>query len=269
MINILFIGDIIGASGLSITLEILPKIQQDYDIDFTIANGENIKQGKGLTINIANQLRDAGVNIITSGNHIWESEDKNKILNTLHFVLRPHNYPFTNPGTGWTTCFSKHKVPITVINIQGRSFMKPINCPFLTIEEILKNNRQQMQTCIVDFHAESTAEKQALGWYLDGKVSAVIGTHTHVQTADERIFPGGTGYITDVGMTGPFNSVIGMEKNIAIKRFIHQTPYYYKPGEGDLRFNGVLIEINEKNYTTNNIKRFNFSVLEYDGRKTN
>lgn len=269
MINILFIGDIIGASGLGITLEILPKIQKDYGVDFVIANGENIRHGKGLTIDIAIQLRDAGVDIITSGNHIWEGQDKNKVLETLPFVLRPHNYPISNPGTGWRTCFSKHQVQVTVINIQGRSFMTPINCPFLTIDEILTNNHKQLQICIVDFHAESTAEKQALGWYLDGKVSAVVGTHTHVQTADERIFPRGTGYITDVGMTGPFNSVIGMEKNIAIKRFIQQTPYYYKPGEGDPRFNGVLIEVNEKDYNTNKIKRFNFSVLEYNGRKTN
>lgn len=269
MLNILFIGDIISETGLQITLELLPRILEDYNIHFVIANGENIRHGKGLTTKIANQLRDCGVNIITSGNHIWEGADKNKVLETLPFVLRPHNYPISNPGSGWTSSYIKNSIKITVINVQGRSFMTPINCPFATMDEILSSNRNEMQVCIVDFHAESTAEKQAMGWYLDGKVTAVIGTHTHVQTADERILPGGTGYLTDVGMTGPFNSVIGMEKKTAIKRFIHQTPYFYKPGEGDLRFNGLLIEVDEQNFTTNKMERLNFSQVDYNGRKTN
>jgi metallophosphoesterase (TIGR00282 family) len=174
-----------------------------------------------------------------------------------------------NPGKGVISINIKKDLTVTVINIQGRSFLPPIDCPFHTVDEILRKASEKFQICVVDFHAESTAEKQALAWYLDGRVSAVIGTHTHVQTADERILPNGTGFITDAGMTGPFDSVIGMNKEKAIQRFVHQTPTFFKVGKGNMRFNGVILEIDEKNYKTNIIKRLNFAQMEYHGRKTN
>jgi metallophosphoesterase (TIGR00282 family) len=269
MKNILFIGDIVGEEGMHLVLDLLPRIKYDYKTDCVIANGENVNKGKGLTQKQAQELNKSGIAVITSGNHIWSTRNEIAAIEKCDYVLRPHNYPDDNPGKGVFSFEFTDKTKITVINLQGRSFMYPIDCPFRAADEIISGLSQQSPVIIIDLHAESTAEKQAFAYYVNGRVSAVIGTHTHVQTADERILSGGTGYITDAGMTGPNESVIGMDVDTAIKRFKYQTPFYYKQAIGDLRFNGVLLRIDEKSTKTSDIQRLNFSKAEYDGRKTN
>jgi len=266
MIKILFIADIVGEQGLDLALDLLPRLRNDHAIDFVIANGENIKNGKGLNVQILQRMEDAGIDVVTSGNHIWDGKSDTQIFDRSNILLRPHNYPKINPGTGVITKVLKSGNSVTVVNLQGRSFLTPIDCPFESIDRILDEPDIKNNICIVDFHAESTAEKQALGWHLAGRVTAVIGTHTHVQTADERILDGGTAYITDAGMTGPSDSIIGMDKSTAIKRFRHQTPFYYKIAQGNVSLNGVLITIDGKKLKAKSIKRLNFSKAEYNGR---
>jgi len=267
MINLLFIGDIVGEDGLDLALDLLPMIRRDHAVDCVIANGENVRNGKGLTVQHARRMLDSGIDVITTGNHIWDGSFDAAIFEASPNILRPLNYPDINTGTGTCTVMTKNNLPVTVINIQGRSFMTPIDCPFNALDRQLKDMPAKNSVTIVDMHAESTAEKMAMGWFLDGKISVIVGTHTHVQTADERILPKGTGYITDVGMTGPYNSVIGMDTETAIKRFRHQTPFFYKLAEGDLRFNGVIIRIRKKDKTTSEIKRLNFNKTEYNGSR--
>lgn len=267
MINLLFIGDIVGDDGLDLALDLLPMIRRDLGIDLVIANGENVRNGKGLTIQHARRMLDHGIDVITTGNHIWDGSFDPAIFDVSPHILRPLNYPALNPGPGSCTLGLKDGLRVVVINVQGRGFMPPIDCPFHALETELKDHPPGNSVILVDMHAESTAEKVAMGWFLDGKVSAVVGTHTHVQTADERILPKGTGYITDAGMTGPFKSVIGMDTETAIKRFRHQTPFFYKLAEGDLRFNGVLMRIRRKDKTTSDIRRLNFNKTEYNGSR--
>jgi metallophosphoesterase (TIGR00282 family) len=266
--NILFIGDVVGEDGLHLVLDLLPRICLDYHIDCTIANGENVNKGKGLTQRQAKQMFDGGIAVITSGNHIWSTRSEVSALEKLDYVLRPFNYPVNTPGNGIFSFELQDGTEITVVNLQGRSFMYPIDCPFQAADAILSDMHSRSSNLIIDMHAESTAEKQALAYYLDGRVTAVIGTHTHVQTSDERILSGGTGYITDAGMTGPSGGIIGMDVNTAIKRFKYQTPFYYKIAGGETRFNGVVLQIDKKTHKTCSIQRLNFSKAEYNGRKT-
>jgi len=255
-IQILFIADIVGQEGYEIMADTVPRLSQESDLDLIIANGENGASGKGLTPRIAQSYFDLGVNVITSGNHIW---NKNKIFSMLDenpYLLRPANVPPSNPGHGFCQVQSGKGVDVGVINLQGRSFMNPIDCPFRMADQIIQHfEKDHINLLIVDFHAEATAEKIALGRYLDGRVSAVLGTHTHVQTADETILPKGTAYITDVGMTGPQNSVIGLDKEVAIKRFMNQTPSSYKLGIGDPIFCAVKITIDSESGKTKRIDR--------------
>ncbi|MDZ7335986.1 MAG: TIGR00282 family metallophosphoesterase [candidate division KSB1 bacterium] len=260
-IKILFIADIIGNPGLSIIKSTVKSLRDKYQIDFCIANGENGAAGKGLTENIAQQYFSNGIDVITTGNHIFERYGFQKLLNTnQHRIIRPLNYPFGASGRGSIIADIAPGIKIGVINIQGRTFMYPIDCPFRTVKEEIHKIRQVTPIIIVDFHAEATAEKRAMGWYLDGKVSAVIGTHTHVQTSDETILNHGTAYITDVGMTGPYDSVIGMKKDIAIKRFIQQLPERYQPADSDLRFAGVIVTIDVFTGKAENIERLFFPL---------
>jgi len=261
-INILFIADIIGKPGLIIVKNLVKKLRTQYQVDFCIANGENGSGGKGLTEQIAQDYLNSGIDVITSGNHIFEKYAAHKLLNASNKILRPLNYPFGTSGRGSLVATLLNNIKIGVINIQGRTFMLPIDCPFRTVQEEINKIRQITPIIIVDFHAEATAEKMAMGWYLNGRVSAVIGTHTHIQTADETILDKGTAYITDVGMTGPYHSVIGMKKEIAIKRFIRQMPERYQPAESDLKFCGVIITINTENGKAQNIKRLFLSLNE-------
>ena len=259
-INVLFIADIIGKPGLIIIKKVVKQLREQHQVDLCIANGENGSAGKGLTSSIAQEYFANGIDVITSGNHIFEKYGVHKLLNTNNKVIRPLNYPFGVSGKGSFIATILNNIKIGVINIQGRTFMFPIDCPFRTVKEEINRMSQVTPIIIVDFHAEATAEKMAMGWYLNGRVSAVIGTHTHIQTADETILDKGTAYITDVGMTGPYNSVIGMKKEIAIKRFIQQLPERYQPADSGLKFAGVLITINAESGKAESIKRLLFSV---------
>jgi hypothetical protein len=263
MLKILFIGDIVGESGVELTRDLVPRLKHNDKIDLCIANAENAHNGKGISKTLAQQLMENGVDVITTGNHVWDKQSIAVLKEERLPILRPANYPPGNPGKGYTLIEVERGFKIGVINLQARSFMYSIDCPFRKADEILQTLQQETMFIIVDFHAETTAEKQALAWYLDGRVSAVIGTHTHVQTADERILPRGTGYLTDVGMTGPFDSVIGMNTEVAIKRFLLQTPEYYAVAENNLRLNGVQIHINLKNGKSQTLKRINYSKAEY------
>jgi len=258
-LKVLFIADIVGEGGLNILSNIIEELIKKYSIDLCIANGENASLGKGLTPKILDKLFRIGIHVVTSGNHIW---DKNKIIPALEnnlYLLRPINYPPGNPGKG-SVIFSKNReTKVGIINAQGRTFMYPIDCPFRTVLEEVKRIRKETNLIIVDFHAEATSEKLAFAYYLDGKVSAIIGTHTHIQTADERILPQGSAYITDVGMTGSHDSVIGIDKAIAIRRFLYQIPVRYETANHDLKFNGALITIDKETGKAVNIKRISLS----------
>jgi hypothetical protein len=262
MIRILFVGDLVGHEGLKLCTDFLPLLKRDIKYDFCIVNGENSDAGKGLTADQAKKLLAAGVNVITSGNHIWQKDGISVLNNPLLKTIRPANYPDSTPGKGYLIENFKN-TRIAVLNLQGRSFLPPIDCPFRAGKELVQKLKQETSVIFVDFHAEASAEKQALGWHLDGKVSAVIGTHTHVQTADERLLHKGTAYITDAGMTGPFDSVIGMDIQTAITRFETQLPKYFKLANQNFKLNGVVIDVNEATGKSINIKRINFSRENY------
>lgn len=240
---VLFIADVNGKSGLAIASRLLPGLIRQYSPAVVIANGENGAEGKGLTERIVESFFSVGIHVITGGNHTWDNPEIYNIWKKELAVLRPANYPAENPGRGAWIYTSPSGARIGIINLQGRTYMSPIDCPFRRGDELVAQMRGETNILVVDFHAEASAEKMTMGWYLDGRVSAVIGTHTHVQTADERILPGGTAYITDAGMTGPVDSVIGMKTDVAIRRFVRQTPARYVPADGRQRLCGVAVEI--------------------------
>jgi hypothetical protein len=254
-LNVLFIADIVGDSGIAITCERLPSLKRENDIQLCIANGENASGGKGLNVGTVEKLFDAGVQVITSGNHIWEKEYFLKKLDKYSVVLRPANYPSENVGKGSLLYTLADGGEVGILNLQGRVFMSSIDCPFKTALYEIRKLKKHTPCVIVDFHAEATAEKIAMGRYLDGQVSAVIGTHTHVQTADEQILPEKTAYITDAGMTGPIDSVIGVKYSVAIRRFIYQTPVKYAVADGIAQLNGVLLSIDRESGCAQSITR--------------
>lgn len=227
-IRILCVGDVVGATGRSILQKHLNRIRTQYKIDAVIVNGENSAQGKGITPPIVTFFRELGVNVITTGNHVWDKRDIIPYISAnKDHLLRPANYPSETPGVGVTTV-NINGVTVGVINLQGRVFMRElVDCPFRSAASILTYLQHRTKVIIVDFHAETTSEKMALAYYLDGKVSGFVGTHTHIQTADERILPGGTAYITDLGMVGSLNSMIGMKKEPIIQQFLTQMPTKY------------------------------------------
>lgn len=243
LLNILFIGDIVGTVGLQACIARLPYLREKYSSDCIIINGENICNGKGLTDVEAKQLFDAGAHVITTGNHIWENWKARPLLLSNRYVLRPFNYPRENPGQGYAIATLADGRKVGVVQLQGRVYMQPIDCPFAAADRAIARMKTETNTIFVDMHAEATAEKITLGWYLEGQVSAVAGTHTHVQTADARVLPGGTAYITDVGMTGPYDSVIGMQKEIALRRFLLQTAHKYEVATGDVRVCGIHVAV--------------------------
>lgn len=243
-LRVLAVGDIVGNPGYTMVKDFLGEIRKNLGIDFCIANGENAAEGKGITRSIAHGLFDSGVDVITMGNHVWSKKDIFKLFEDEEPILRPINYPLDTPGRGCIIVDIKDK-KVAVINAMGRVYMDNIDCPFRVIENELKIIRKITNIIIVDFHAEATSEKMAMGWFLDGKVSAVFGTHTHVQTADERILPKGTAYITDIGMTGPYESILGVRKDIIVQRFIHHMPQKFEIEEGNAQFNGIVFEIDE------------------------
>ncbi|MBN2557851.1 MAG: TIGR00282 family metallophosphoesterase [Clostridia bacterium] len=243
--KLVFIGDICYKSGRKMLTARLKDILGKYGADFCVANGENAADGKGINGVIAKEIFDAGADIITTGNHIWAKKEVFFFIDSEERVLRPLNYPRTNPGRGYAI-IEKNGMKLAVVNLIGRIFMDPCNCPFEAMEEILPELKKSTKAILVDFHGEATSEKTAFAWNFDGRVSAVVGTHTHVQTADERLLPFGTGFITDAGMTGPFEGIIGADRETVIERFTSGMPAYFTMQAGRCQLNGVFIEIDEK-----------------------
>lgn len=242
IIRVLYVGDVVGPSGLATLKSELNKIQTEKKVDFTIVNGENSCNGRGITEDEAKKIFDAGADVITTGNHVWDNWRSKPLLASEPNIIRPLNYPQGNIGKGFLF-YEYNGINIAVLQLQGRTFMQMIECPFKAADFALKHFEDKASVIIVDFHAETTAEKISMAWHLDGKVSALIGTHTHIPTADATIFPKGMAYITDVGMTGPYDSVVGLRKDVALKRFILQTPHKYENAENDNRLCAVLIDI--------------------------
>jgi len=255
IVKILFIGDIVGSPGREAVDALVPMIKNRDGVGFVIANGENAAGGSGVTPSIAKDLFEYGVDVITSGDHIWKKRELVDVLDDYHNIIRPANYPAGVPGSGFGIIESTGGVPVGVINLVGRVFMEAVECPFRVAREAVEDLSKKTKVILLDFHAEATSEKIAMGWYLDGLVSAVMGTHTHVQTADERVLPQGTAYITDVGMTGPHDSVIGRRKEQILTRFITQLPTRFEMAEDDIQLNGAIIDIDEKTGKARSIVR--------------
>jgi metallophosphoesterase (TIGR00282 family) len=253
--RILFIGDIVGEPGRKAVENLVPRIKKRESVDFVIANGENVAGGSGLTPKLVKELLGAGVDVVTSGDHIWKRKEIVDEMDSQARLLRPANYPSGAPGSGSVVVESGSGISVGVINIIGRVFMQAVECPFRVVKDQIERIKSKARIIIVDIHAEATSEKIALGWYLDGIASAVIGTHTHVQTADEKILPGGTAFISDAGMTGPFDGVIGRKKEQILARFITQMPMKFEMAEGDIQLHGVIVDVDDKTGRANSIKR--------------
>lgn len=253
-IRFLFLGDIIGRPGRKALDDYLPALVQKYSPRLVIANCENAAGGIGITEEIGQELFTR-VDILTSGNHIWDKKEAIPYMEKEKRLLRPANYPPQNPGKGTYIVKDRDSQKIGILNLQGRVFMEPIDCPFRKADDELEALRAITPVIVVDFHAEATSEKQAMGWYLDGRVSAVIGTHTHVPTADERILPQGTAFITDVGMVGGYNSVIGIRKDQALKRFLTGRPHRFEPGKEGIFFSAVFVEVDPETGKALSIKK--------------
>ena len=252
--KVLFIGDIVGKPGRDTIRGLLPKIKKQHRIDLVIANAENAAGGSGLTPKVISELFELGIEGITSGDHIWKRREVLDIIDITPGLLRPANLAKGSPGKGHCI-IQKGELKLGLVNLQGRVFMQAIECPFRTAKEIIQDLKKETAVIIVDIHAEATSEKVALGLFLDGEVSAVLGTHTHIQTADEKILPAGSAYITDVGMTGPFDSVIGRRKEEIIERFLTGMPTRFELAEGDLQLHAVVIEIDAKTGKAISIQR--------------
>jgi hypothetical protein len=254
-VKILFIGDIVGQPGRRAVAELLPKLRQEHRLDFVIANGENSAGGSGITPKTAGEIFSAGVDVITSGDHLWDQKEVMELLANEKRFLRPLNYPPGTPGQGSAVFQINQRPPIAVLNAQGRTFMPPLENPFLLALDEVKRLREQAKIIFVDFHAEATSEKIAFARMLDGQVSAVVGTHTHVQTADEQIFPGGTAYLTDAGFTGPHESVLGREIEPVLKRFLTGMPQRFAVAKNNVLLHGAVIEIDDASGKALSIQR--------------
>lgn len=261
--RILFIGDIVGAPGRDIVRAELESARAEHRVDLVIVNCENAASGFGITPKLTEELLGMGAEVLSGGNHIYDRREILEYFPTQERLLRPANFAPGSPGNGLYVGRAKSGVPFALLNLQGRVFMTPIDCPFRTADRELERLAKMgsidgagpVRIVIVDFHAEATSEKQAMGWYLDGRVTAVLGTHTHVTTADERVLPKGTAYITDVGMTGPHTSVIGMDKQAMVKRFLDGLPARFEVGEGDVRMSAVLLDADEQTGLARSISR--------------
>jgi metallophosphoesterase (TIGR00282 family) len=253
--KILFIGDIVGEPGRkALKRGLLPLIDK-LKIDFVIANAENAAGGFGVTRQVCDEIFEAGVNILTSGNHIWDKKEAIQYIREEKRLLRPANYPEEAPGYGSVVAETPAGEKIAVLNLAGRVFMIQLDCPFKTAKSLLPKLKEEAKVVIVDIHAEATSEKAAIAWFLDGEVSAVVGTHTHVQTADERILPEGTAFITDVGMTGPVNSIIGVKKEMIINKFLTQVPVRFETAKGLTMLSSVLLDIDAETGKAASIER--------------
>jgi len=254
-VKILFIGDVVSSPGRTMVEEYLPKLREKHRPHLTIINGENSAGGKGITEKIYKQFLEWGAHVITMGNHTWDKKEIFDFIDDEKYLIRPANYPKGTPGQG-VAFVNVNGVEVAVINLQGRTFLPPLDDPFQMIDHMIGQIQKRTNIIFLDFHAEATSEKQAMGYYVDGRVSAVVGTHTHIQTADERILPQGTGYITDVGMTGPYDGILGVDKDTVIKRFVTQLPVRFNVVKsGSRQLNGVVVTIDQVTGRTTNIER--------------
>ena len=260
--KILFIGDIVGKPGRKAVQEVLPQIISRYQIGCVIANCENAAGGFGVTRDIVEELYQSRIDVLTSGNHIWDKKEIAGFIEDYETLLRPANYPEGSPGRGSVVIPDSCGSYVGVINLAGRIFMQPLDCPFRTAEREIEKLKKKAKIIIVDIHAEATSEKKAFGWFLDGKVSAVLGTHTHVQTADEKILPDGTAYITDAGMTGSFDSIIGLKKDDVLQRFLTQIPNKFNVAKNDVWLQGVVIEVDGKSGKCAGIERLSVKIKD-------
>lgn len=253
--NILLIGDIVGKPGRRALKNLLPGLQKKYRIEFTIANAENAAGGKGISKEVFTEIIGAGVDVMTMGNHVWDNREIFNFIDDEARIIRPANYPGECPGQGYHIYTAGFNKKIAVINISGRVFLDPLDCPFQVTQEIIGQIKNKADIIIIDFHAEATSEKLAFAYYFDGSVNAVLGTHTHIQTADERILSGGTAYITDLGMTGPIDSILGMDKDLVIKRFITQRPVRFEVARGPAQLQGVILSFDNHTNQVTEIER--------------
>jgi len=245
-VKLLFIGDIVGQPGRRAVGELVPKLRQHHAVDVVVGNGENSAGGSGITVRTAEEIFSAGVDVITSGDHLWDQKEVMELLEKEPRFIRPLNYPPGTPGRGSYIVQARSLPPLAIINLQGRTFMPPLESPFLSVLSEIEHLRRSVSLILVDFHAEATSEKIALARMLDGQVSAVIGTHTHVQTADEQIFPGGTAFLCDAGFTGPHDSVIGRETEPIVRRFLTGIPQRFDVAKGRVLLQGALLQIDDR-----------------------
>jgi hypothetical protein len=253
--KILIIGDVVGRPGRDMVRDHVKMLRRERGVELVVANVENAAAGFGLTPPIAEEFFSWGVDVMTSGNHIFDKKEIIAYIASTERLLRPANYPPQSPGSGLFVGKTDRGIPFAVINLQGRIFMPTIDCPFQSADDILEKIPAHVKVRVVDMHAEATSEKQAMGWYLDGRVSAVVGTHTHVPTADECVLPRGTAFLCDIGMTGPYDSVIGVEKELIIQKFLDQMPRRFETATGDQRFSSVLIEVDQETGRAVSIER--------------
>src|SRR5215831_13653785 len=258
--RILFIGDIVGRPGRQLVKTGLAALVSRHAVDFVVANAENAAAGAGITREIGDELLDHGVEVMTSGNHVWDKREAFSYIGAEPRLLRPANFPAGAPGNGSYLARTKDGVSVGVVNVMGRVFMTQLDDPFAVVQREIDALQQRTRIVFVDFHAEATSEKIAMGWHLDGKVTAVVGTHTHVQTADDRILPKGTAYLTDVGMTGPHDSIIGVDIQAALGRFLNALPVKFETASGNPRLNGVIVESDSQTGRAVDIERLNLGV---------
>jgi hypothetical protein len=260
-LTVLVVGDVFGEPGRRALLTLLPRLKREHEVDCTIVNVENAAAGAGVTPPIAKAFLEGGVDVMTSGNHIWDKKEIIEYIARENLLLRPANYPTGTPGVGSIVVKAGPR-KVGVLNLMGRVFLPTTDCPFRKADEEVARLREETPIIVVDMHGEATSEKQAMGWYLDGRVSAVLGTHSHVQTADERILPRGTAYITDLGMTGPVDSVIGVDRDIAIQRFLSQMPIRFEPARGPAAVHGVVVRVDPESGKALEIRRLRVPLPE-------
>ncbi|PIQ83201.1 MAG: TIGR00282 family metallophosphoesterase [Candidatus Omnitrophica bacterium CG11_big_fil_rev_8_21_14_0_20_63_9] len=253
--KILVVGDIVGRPGRAIMDREIIRLRDEYKLDLVIANCENAAAGAGITRSVADELFRAGVDVLTSGNHVWKLKEAYELLKLDPRVIRPANYPNGAPGSGSTVVETLGGQKVGVLNVMGRVFMEPLDCPFRTAERELERLRLVTPVIVVDMHAEATSEKVAMGWFLDGKVSVVFGTHTHIPTADERVLPKGTAFITDIGMTGPYDSVIGRRVDQILQRFLSNLPMRSEVADGNIQLHGLIIEVHPTTGKASSVQR--------------
>jgi 2',3'-cyclic-nucleotide 2'-phosphodiesterase len=253
--RLLFVGDVVGKPGRRAVLQLLPRLIDRHRADYVVVNVENAAGGFGVTPEVLGELDEMPIDCFTTGNHVWDKKEGLELLEREPRLLRPANYPEGNPGRGLHLGETAAGIPVATLNLEGRVFMSSLESPFTTADRLLASLPRGVKVVLVDFHCEATSEKQALAFYLDGRASAVLGTHTHVPTADERVLPGGTALLTDVGMTGPYESIIGMRADKVLKRFLLQTPAPFEVAKRDVRLAGALIDVDEESGRARAIER--------------